>query len=65
MGAVKELYFADMERRFNELLDKGMDPDTAYEKAGNDAYNGLGERMADLADAAKQRAKDEGKWPPR
>lgn len=58
MRAVKDLYFADMERRFNKLLDQGMDPDTAYEKAGNDAYSGLGDHMADLADQARLRRKE-------
>lgn len=58
MGAVKELYFADMERRFNELLDQGMGSDKAYEKAGSDAYNGLGDHMADLADRARLRQKE-------
>jgi hypothetical protein len=65
MGAVKDLYFAEMERKFNDLLDQGMDEDAAYEKASNDAYNSLGDKMADLADQQKQRMKDEGSWPPK
>ena len=65
MGRVKDLYFDEMERKFNELMDQGMDEEAAYEKASNDAYNSLGDRMADMADQEKQRLKDEGKWPPR
>ena len=65
MGAVKDLYFAEMERKLNELLDQGIEEDRAYEIASNDAYNSLGDKMADLADAQKQRMKDEGTWPPK
>lgn len=61
MGRVKDLYFDEMERKFNELLDQGMDEDKAYEKASDEAYHSLGDRMADLADQARQRQKDEGK----
>ena len=60
MGFVKELYFAEMEREFNKLLDQGMDEDAAYEKANDTAYRGLKDKMADLADQARQRQKDEG-----
>lgn len=65
MSMVKDIWFADMERRMAELIDQGMDEDEAYEKAGDLAYKYLGDTMADMADAAKQRAKDEGRWPPK
>lgn len=61
MGRVKDLYFDEMERKFNELLDQGINEDEAYEKASNDAYNSLGDKMADIADRERQRQKDEGK----
>lgn len=59
MGRVKDLYFAEMERKFHELLDQGMDEDTAYEKASNDAYHSLGDRLADMADRERKRQKGE------
>ena len=58
MGAVKELYFAEMERKFNELLDQGVPEDEAYERAGNQAYDELGDRMADMADNLRKRQKE-------
>jgi hypothetical protein len=60
MGRVKDFYFDDMERKFNELLDQGMDVEEAYTKASDEAYAGLKDKMADLADQARQRQKDEG-----
>lgn len=65
MSRVKDLYFDLMQQKMNDLIDQGMDEDAAYEKASDDAYNSLGDHMADLADEAKQRAKDEGNWPPK
>ncbi len=65
MGFVKDLYFAEMEKKFNELLDQGIDEDKAYEVASDAAYRGLGDKMADLADQQKERMKDEGTWPPK
>lgn len=52
MGRVKDLWFKAMERRFNELLDQGVDEETAWEKASDDAYNSLGDSLADRADRA-------------
>ena len=60
MGRVKDFYFDDMERKFNELLDQGMDVEEAYTKASDEAYAGLKDKMADLADLARLRQKDEG-----
>jgi hypothetical protein len=60
MGAVKELWFAEMERKMAELIDAGMSEDEAYEKAGDQAYHELGDRMADMADNLRKRAKENG-----
>lgn len=59
MSRVKDIWFADMERRFHEMLDQGIDEDTAYEKASSDAYNNLGDSLADLADRERKRMKGE------
>jgi len=58
MSFVKDLYFDLMERKMNDLIDQGMDPDRAYEIAGEDAYSSLGDHMADLADREKLRRKE-------
>jgi hypothetical protein len=56
----KELYIAEVERISAELEDRGIDPDRAYDLASNSAYDAARDRYADIADQARQRAKDEG-----
>ena len=58
MSRVKDLYIAELEDKYNKLLDQGMDEDKAYEIAGDQAYKGLGDKMADLADREKLRRKE-------
>ena len=58
MSDIKDLYFAEMECKFNELLDQGMDAQLAYEKTSGEAYHELGERIADMADRAILRQKE-------
>lgn len=58
MSRVKDLYIAELEEKYNNLLDQGVDPDKAYEIAGDQAYKGLGDKMADLADREKLRYKE-------
>lgn len=58
MGAVKDLYMDMMEEKMQELIDEGYSEEEAYEIAGERAYRDLGDRMADMADAARQREKD-------
>lgn len=58
MSRVKDLYIAELEEKYNKLLDQGMDEDKAYETAGDQAYKGLGDKMADLADREKLRRKE-------
>ena len=55
----KDLYIEELERLASELEDEGMDPDAAYERAGDLAYDTSRDRYADMADQARQRAKDE------
>ena len=63
----KELYIATHEELIEQYLLDHPDADwyEAYNKTEDGAYELMRERFADMVDAAKQRAKDEGKWPPR
>lgn len=58
MSRVKDMYIDLLEQKYNDLLDKGMDPDKAYEQAGDQAYHDLGDHMADLADRERLRQKE-------
>jgi hypothetical protein len=53
----KDLWFAEMERR---MADLGEDYDTASERAMTSYID----RLADQADAMKDRLKELGQWPP-
>ena len=53
----KEMYLDEVERRMNEL---GEDYDTASERAMTSYID----RIADQADALKDRLKELGQWPP-
>jgi hypothetical protein len=55
----KELYIAEVERIAADLEDRGLGADRAYDLASNSAYDAARDRMADMIDAARQRAKDE------
>jgi hypothetical protein len=52
------------ERLVEEYLDAHPDADwnEAYEKTADKAYDRMRDDFADRIDAAKQRAKDEGRW---
>ena len=56
----KDLWFAEMVRLEAEYIDKGMTPERAYEKASEDAYSSLAERLADHADYLRKRKREEG-----
>ena len=58
MCFVKDLYIDQMERRWSELVDQGLDPSDAYDMASEAAYHDLGDRMADMADAERLRRKE-------
>lgn len=55
----KELYIAELERLQAELEDQGMDPDKAYEIAGNRAYDSMRERLFDHADMLRKKERGE------
>jgi hypothetical protein len=63
----KELFIAAHE----ELVEQYMNdhPEVtwheAYDATADGAYDRYRDKFADMADAAKQRAKDEGRWPPK
>lgn len=63
----KELFIAAHE----ELVEQYMNdhPDVswgeAYDATADHVYDSYRDKFADMADAAKQRAKDAGNWPPR
>lgn len=64
---MKDLFIqAHMELVEQYLRDHpGADWADAYERTAEAAYDRMRDKFADMADAAKQRAKDEGNWPPR
>jgi hypothetical protein len=57
MGRAKDLWFDEMERLMERYIDEGMDEEAAYDKACNNAHTELGDRLADLADRARDEAK--------
>lgn len=64
---MKELFIAAHQGLVEQyLLDNpGTDWSEAYEKTADCAYGRYRNKFADMADAAKQRAKNEGNWPPK
>lgn len=56
----KDLYIAEVERISADLEARGINPDRAYDLASNSAYDAARDRLADMADTLRQRAKDEG-----
>lgn len=63
----KELFMAAHEELIEQYMNDHPDAswDEAYEKTGDAAYDRMRDKFADMVDAAKQRAKDEGNWPPK
>ncbi|CAB4202943.1 hypothetical protein UFOVP1623_10 [uncultured Caudovirales phage] len=53
----KELYIAEVERRMTDL-------DEDYDTASERAHMSYIDRIADQADAMKDRLKELGQWPP-
>lgn len=53
----KELYIAEVERRMTDL-------DEDYDAASERAHRSYIDRIADQADAMKDRLKELGQWPP-
>ena len=63
----KELYMRAHEQLIEEAMER--DPtltwERAYDTLADAAWDRMRDMWADRIDAAKQRAKDEGNWPPR
>ena len=58
MTNFKDFYFNELVRLTNEYEDAGMSPDTAYEKAGEDAYDIAYDVMNDHADYLRKRERE-------
>jgi hypothetical protein len=57
MSFAKDLWFIEMDRKYMELLDSGIPDDVAYAMAQEAAELNMANRMADLVDEARMRAK--------
>lgn len=64
---MKELFIAAHEELVQEYLDRHPEAtwEQAYDLTADKADARYRSKFADLIDAAKQRAKDAGQWPPR
>lgn len=58
MLSSKDIYLAEHERLIALAEDEGMDWSDAYDATADAAYDAMTDRIADMADAARQRAKD-------
>lgn len=58
MSRTKDMWLDELERIQGELEDAGVDPDEASERAADLAFGAVQDRYADMADNARQRAKD-------
>lgn len=58
MLSSKELYLTEHERLTAEAEDAGMDWSDAYEATADAAYDAMRDRLADMADAARDRARE-------
>jgi hypothetical protein len=63
----KDLFIAAHEELIERYMNDHPDADwgQAYEATADGAYDRYRDKWADRADAAKQRAKDAGNWPPK
>lgn len=63
----KEIFIAAHEELIEEYLEThpGATEAEAYDKTADAANDRYRDKFADMVDAAKQRAKDSGNWPPR
>ena len=58
---MKDQFIAAHEELIERYMEQhGVDWQTAYEATADGAYNGMVDRLADRADAIRQRMKDEG-----
>jgi hypothetical protein len=57
MSFAKDLWFIERHRKYMQLLDSGIPDDVAYAMACEAAELNTANRMADLVDEARMRAK--------
>lgn len=64
---MKELFIQAHEELIAEYMEKhpNASESEAYEVTSDAAYDRMKDKYADMVDAAKDRAKAEGNWPPR
>ena len=60
MSIVKDIFMDEYDRIYQEAIEEGLDEDEAEARADRCAYVAMQDRFADMADNARQRAKDEG-----
>ena len=65
MARVKDLWIEAQTKRFDELVESGMDEETAADIASGEAEGRVTDYLADQADAMKDRLKELGQWPPK
>ena len=63
----KELFIAAHEKLMSLYLDEhpGATEAKAYDATADRAYDEMRDNLADMADRAKLRMKEEGNWPPK
>lgn len=55
----KDIWFAEMERKLNDKLARGVPENRAYDEASAEAFESAKDKLADMADNARLRAKEE------
>lgn len=58
---MKELWFTHYERRLNDYEAEGMDPKRASDLAAEQAMDDTREQLADMADYARMKAKEQAR----
>lgn len=56
----KDTFIIEHERLASEMEERGVDRARAYDLTADAAYDAARDRLADIADNLRQRAKDEG-----
>jgi hypothetical protein len=59
MSLVKDLWMAEYERIRDKLIEGGCPEDLADEIASERAYDGAGDRLADMADNLRKRDRED------
>lgn len=59
MGIVRDIFIEEHERLTEELVQRGVPYDIAYDLTADQAYGAMRERLADMGDMAKKRGSGE------